>query len=240
MKYRLTDIAVFILSLALAAYCCYVVYSEYEGVAYWLTLVFVCMYVLANPLHEIGHMLFGAAVKIKAVPKKTFSLKASSFCKIIPKTDKNVKGRLIFTTLGGLAVNFLFVAIGTVSLFVPAVPSAISVVLPANFYIFVLNALPILTGGGKTDGFVFWELVKETDEAKVTLAVLTVQAQVLNGKSFEDVDENLLFGVPQIREDDQSFIALTELRYEYFKAKGDDEKAQFYKSRFDELQKEYL
>ncbi len=72
------------------------------------------------------------------------------------------------------------------------------------------------------------------------LAVLTVQAQVLNGKPIKEVDESLLFSVPQIQEDDPAFISLTELRYEYFKAKGEEEQAEKFKTRFEELKKEYM
>ena len=38
---------------------------------------------------------------------------------------------------------------------------------------------------------------------------------------------------------EESFIALTELRYEYFKAKGETAQAEKYKARFEELKKEY-
>ena len=67
------------------------------------------------------------------------------------------------------------------------------------------------------------------------LAVLTVQAQVLKGKPIEEADEKLLFDLPVIREDDPAFISLTELRYEYFSAKGDAEQAEKYKSRLESL-----
>lgn len=198
----------------------------------------VLAYPVSEALHELGHLLFGATVKIKAVPK--FSLTGSSSCKIIPKTDKNLKKRVIFTALGGLIVNGLLIILGIVAFSVNAVPIWLSLPLPSSVYILCLNSVPFITRSGKTDGLVISELLKDSDEAKVTLAVLAVQAQILNGKPIGEVDESLLFSVPQIREDDAGFISLTELRYEYFKAKGDTEKAQFYKTRFDELKNEYL
>lgn len=103
-----------------------------------------------------------------------------------------------------------------------------------------MNAMPVQFDSGRTDGLVGWELFNNSDSAKVMIAVLTVQAQVLNGKPFEEVDEKLLFEVPQIQEDDINFIALTELRHEYFKAKGDESQAEKYRLRFEELKKEYL
>ena len=160
----------------------------------------------------------------------------SASCTVVPKTDKGLKGRIIFTASGGLFVNLLFIALGVVALFVPAVPVAISIcVLPASFYLFALNVAPIQLDGGKTDGLVIYELAKNDDNAKVTIAVLTVQAQILSGKSIEEVDEKLLFDLPVIQEDDAAFISLTELRYEYFKAKGNEEQAQKYKQRLDGL-----
>ncbi|MDE7453847.1 MAG: hypothetical protein K2N22_05500, partial [Clostridia bacterium] len=146
-------------------------------------------------------------------------LKTSS-CKIIPKTDKNLKGKIIFTALGGLIVNALCIIFGGLAFAFDWIPTEICAIIPASFYLLFLNALPFVYAGGKTDGLVVYELAKNTDCSKVMLAVLTIQAQVLKGKLIEEVDEKLLFDIPQIQEDDESFIALSELLYEYFKAKG--------------------
>lgn len=193
---------------------------------------------VASVLHELGHMVFGLFVRIKAVPELRF-IKSSS-CKIIPKTDKGLKGRIIFTALGGLAVNALCIILGGLAFAFDWIPTEISAIIPSSFYLLLLNALPCEYSDGKTDGLVIYELAKQSDSAKVMLSVLTIQAQVLKGKPVEEVDEKLLFGVPQIQEDDENFIALTELRYEYFKAKGDEEQAEFYKNRFEELKNNYL
>ena len=243
MKRFIINWVLFFLSLAIAAFCAYEIFAFYGNEP--LNALYVVVMVLSFPvlslLHELGHMLFGALVKIKAVPdlnKKVVFGSAS--CTVVPKTDKGLNGRIIFTASGGLFVNLLFIALGVVALFVPAVPVAISIcVLPASFYLFALNVAPIQLDGGKTDGLVIYELIKNSDSAKVTLAVLTVQAQVLNGKKIEETDENLLFGLPGIQEDDPAFISLTELRYEYCKAKGDTEQAEKYKERLEQL-KEYL
>lgn len=200
---------------------------------------FVSFYLFAA-LHELGHMLFGAISGVRAKPVKLFTFYEPCSCEIIPKTDKGLKGRLIVTTLGGVAVNCFFVILGIVALAVSAVPTCIAMVLPASLYLFIVNLAPFTTDSGKTDGLVLAELIRGDDEAKVMLAVLTVQAQLLNGKLIEEVDEKLLFDLPQIQEDDPAFISLTELRAEYFVAKGDTENAQKYQSRFEQLKEDYL
>lgn len=240
MKNGILSVASFVISLAVGAYCvyaCYIARGIPAFIPMYAVLTVLC-FPLSCILHEAGHMLFGLMVKIKVVSVRIRILRPSEV-KIVPKTDKNLRGRLIFTALGGLALNLIFIALGVVALSVPAVPAELSLALPASAYLFMLNAVPLYFASGKTDGLFASELIKNDDNAKVTVAVLTVQAQVLNGKPIEEVDENLLFGLPQIQEDDESFIALTELRYEYFKAKGDDVQAEKYRLRFEDLKKDY-
>ena len=86
----------------------------------WVLTVFVgfitvVSFPLCTLLHELGHILFGAAVKVKAVPdsknfftfiKETFlNWWDASSCKIIPKSEEGLRGRMIFTAAGGVAVN---------------------------------------------------------------------------------------------------------------------------------------
>ena len=237
MKYFTIAFSIF-MAVAFAVICGALIWLEYE---LWALAAYAAM-IIALPfssiMHELGHMLFGAFVKIKAVPK--FTVFGSSRCKLVPKTDKNLRFRLCFTTVGGLAVNFIFCIVGILPFFCEQLPYWLMVFLPASIYLFLMNCYPVVFANGKTDGLVCSDLLHNTDVGKVMLAVLTVQAQVLNGKPIEEVDEKLLFDLPQIQEDDQAFISLTELRYEYFKAKGDDDKAQLWKTRFEELKKEYL
>lgn len=252
MKKLLWSIAVKAVTFVLLAVCG--VKMIFDSSNLIVTVIFgfvtVISFPLSSMLHEAGHMLFGATVKIKAVPdSKNFlsfvfeSLldfgKAQS-CKIVPLTDKNLRKALIVTAIGGCAVNAVFVVLGVVALCVPAVPTELCSLFPASFHLIAMNAMPFNFDNGKTDGRVVVEQIKMTDSAKVTLAVLTVQAQVLQGRKIEEVDEKLLFDLPQIEEDDLSFISLTELRYEYFKAKNDSENAEKWHARFEELKQEYL
>jgi hypothetical protein len=65
--------------------------------------------------------------------------------------------------------------------------------------------------------------------------ILRVQGQVNGGKNLADIDESLLFDLPQLPEDDINFIILTQLRYEYYLAKGNDSEAYKYFTRYKDL-----
>lgn len=229
--------------LAIVPVCTAVVCAVYFWYEYGLiSLAFDAAIILFLPFaslfHELGHILFGALVGIKAVPK--LKLFGSSSCKIIPKTYKNLRPKVFFTAMGGIIVNVLFVITGIVALCVRGCPSWLAVVMPTSVWLYLINIVPVRYSGGKTDGLILFEIAKNDDTAKVMLAVLSVQAQVLRGKPIQEIDENLLFGVPQIAEDEEAFIALTELRYEYFNAKGDGQQAEKYRLRFEELKNEYM
>ena len=246
------SIAVKIAAFALLAYCgTRVIFDSNSwilAVAVGIIMVISCP--LSAILHELGHMLFGAMVKIKAVPdsesfaaflKDTFlNWWDASSCKIIPKTESGLRGRIIFTALGGSVINVIFIVLGIIALCVPSVPTGLCALLPASFHLLMLNALPFNFENGKSDGEIVLELIKNGDEAKVMLAVLQVQAQVLSGKPIGEIDEKLLLDLPQIREDDLSFISLCELRAEYCTAKGDTVNAEKWRTRFEQLKEEYL
>ena len=242
------SIAVKLAAFALLCYCgIRVIFdSSHWAIAVTVGIIMVLSCPLSAILHEAGHMLFGAAVKIRAVPDKGFIKDTflnwwdSSSCKIIPKTENGLRGRIIFTAIGGSAVNAIFVVLGIIALCVPSVPTELCALLPASFHLLALNALPLNYDDGKSDGEIIIQLIKNNDEAKVMLAVLKVQAQILKGKPIGEVDEKLLFDMPQIREDDISFISLCELRAEYFAAIGDEGNAEKWRTRFEQLKEEYL
>lgn len=207
----------------------------------WAIAIYAAM-LLALPfsslMHELGHMLFGAICRIKAKPQ--FRLFGSSSCSLLPKTHKNLRARVYFTAKGGVIVNLLFFILGLVAILARGVPSWLALFAPASVYLYILNDMPVEFAGGKTDGLVCYQLLTRSAEAVVMLAVLGVQARVLNGQSITEIEESALFDLPQIREDDPAFISLTELRYEYCKAVGDEKSAESYKERFERLKEEYL
>ena len=205
----------------------------------WRGILVIVGIIIAFPvsdlLHESGHVIFGLFAKIKAVPQ--IRLFYPSYCKLIPLTDRGLKGRVVAVSLGGIALNAVLLAIGVCGFFIDLFPLWLTAVIPANLYLLLLNAFPLYLPQGKTDGAVVSELIRGDANAEVMLAVLKVQAQLLKGKKIEEVEENLLFGLPVVCEDEPAFISLTELRYEFFKAKGETEKAEDCKKRLEELKK---
>lgn len=86
-----------VLSAGLLGWIFWLEYGLY-AIAVWAAMLVALPF--SSLLHELGHMLCGAMCKIKAVPK--FKLFGSSSCKIIPKTDKNLRRKIMFTACGGL------------------------------------------------------------------------------------------------------------------------------------------
>lgn len=210
-------------------------------VVLWI-IMFVVSELTAGVFHELGHALFGlfSGLRGKISISSTFSLDRPLSVGVVPRTDKNLKGRMIVTSLGGLAVNLIFIGAGILALAVPQIPIWISGIAVSNISVFIDNVLPVEYKTGKTDGLVISELLRNEPSAQVMLAVLAVHAHILGGKSIETVDKSLLFDVPQIREDDASFISLVELRARYCRAVGDIENADKYQARFEQLKAEYI
>lgn len=244
MKFKVLNIVVGVLCMLLAAGIMVMCWFEYQS-PLMLGLMGVAA-VLSLPLcsffHELGHVLFGAISKINAKIswKSLLTFFKPSDVQIIPRTDKDVKGRLVATAMGGIVINLLLLIFGLLAFEIPQIPTYLAIIAPASFYLFTINVSPFETDSGKTDGLLISELLGGADSAVVTVAVLTVQARILGGQSIKDIDTALLFNLPQIREDDPAFISLCELRAEYFEALGDEEEAKKHRSRLEQLKEDYL
>lgn len=241
MKDKLIFAAIAVLSVALAALCGYFfcVGTEIAGMNVgMLAVVYVFSLLLSivfnDLIHEGGHLLVGAILRM-GVQMPRIRLLTSSSVAVNPKGVKGLKGRMIATTLAGLFFNLLLVLLGVIALCVPSVPVAFAVLMPYAFYTLCVNAYPSTNRRGKTDGLVAWELMSGQPTAQVMLAILKVQGMLNCGTRLEDVDESLLFDVPQLPEDDLNFIILTQLRYEYYLARGKDGEAYKYFSRYKQL-----
>lgn len=245
VKAKIVGIFSLLVGLALAAYCGYVFcdrlsYYGYNVVllAAFYVLTAVTFSVVCDLVHELAHFAVGRALKMGTRAPKYRPLGSSSV-EVNPRVCKGLRARMIATAAAGPLSTLLFVALGVCTLAIPAIPQVYVIVLPYSAFSFLYNALPVEYAGGKNDGLVLKELIKCDDSARVMLAVLKVQGMINAGTSLKDVDKSLLFDLPQLPEDDVNFIVLTELRYEYFKAFGDEEEAAKYLERYEEI-KEYL
>ncbi|MCD8306760.1 MAG: hypothetical protein LUD51_00820 [Clostridia bacterium] len=224
--------------LGVACAALVIVFCAY-AYAWWIIAVALAVVIfipLGSWLHELGHKLFGAMAHVKT--RMHFSVFGSSYCDVWTDRSKGLRSRLITTSLGGLAVNLLCIILGIIALSVHAVPVCISFVLPASVYLFVLNAFPCTLGDGDTDGMAVLGLIRLDDEAKVTLAVMSVQADAESGTPLEDIERERLEGLPQIQEDSPAYIALLKLKEQYYTATGDEDAASGCRERLEAL-KEY-
>lgn len=209
---------------------------------FYLFFVLLIAGILSDTLlHELGHSLFG---RISGFPVKiSFRSVVSAsygYASIIPKKENALKARFIVTASGGLAVNFLFMLLSVLALAVPQIPICLSGLGVGHAILFFKNVFPVQYNSGKTDMLVITQAAKNSPEFQVTFAVLKAQSHILNGKPIEELDESVLFSLPQIREDDPAFISLCELRAQYLKAVGEEKKAEEEQARFEELKGLYL
>lgn len=238
MKTRiLSTIFSLVISLGVGILCAVKLYEDYK----LYTLIFCGAMILALPLsdliHESGHIIFGLIVNIRTKPH--FSLFSSSHCELIPHTSKNLRAKLILVSSGGLILNACTLILCILSLFIKELPPYLCVLAPTSAYLYIFNQIPAYLQNGKTDGQVILDLLLLTDEGKVMLSVFKVQSLLIGGISIQNIDKNLLFNQPIVREDDRAFIILTQLRLEYSKATGDKNGEKEYAERLKELQ-EYV
>ncbi|MGN0812981.1 MAG: hypothetical protein ACI4MQ_05710 [Candidatus Coproplasma sp.] len=185
-------------------------------------------------VHEGAHFLVGSICRMGVKVPKIRLFKSSSV-EMCPKGVKGMKARLIATVIAGLILDLLLVVLGVIAVAAPSVPAIVGFAAPYALYSLIINAVPLEYGEGKTDGLVALEVIKNEPTAQVMLNILKIQGQMRSGVFLKDIDEGLLLDVPQLPEDDINFIILTQLRYEYYLAKGDDSEAYKYFMRYQQL-----
>lgn len=235
-------VAAAVLSAALAVWGGYVFCTQVKigqnSELYALIPVYCILIVLGafidEIIHEGAHFLAGAICSMGVKPPKIRIFKSSSV-EMYPKGIKAMRLRFLITAAAGLLFDLLIIALGIIALVVPSVPALLALGLPYAFYSFVINAVPLEYGSGKTDGLVICEALSGSPSSQVMFAVLKIQGKVNSGFLLREIEESWLLDVPQIQEDDINFIILTQLRYEYYLAKGDDSTAYKYFMRYKQL-----
>lgn len=207
-------------------------------------------------VHECGHLLFGflGGMRFYSVfvhwigfyrtgRRVRFSWKrfASGETQMFPKNGEHVRGRAVLFTIGGIVLNFIYAAIFLVLFFTVSRSSVLlffEFFAPFSLAEGLIALYPAELPAGKTDGAVALGLLKNCPEEEVMLRVLQAQG-ILNQGNFSKIPQEVLFDVPVIREDDRSFLALCQLRYQYHIWNGEMESA---RNELDRLQNllEYL
>lgn len=246
-KQKIVIITAVVLSIAAMAVGCYLFclripvqlkIEKSDAPLYALIPIYVFLVALGalidQIIHEGAHLFVGVicSMGVKAPRIRLFS---SSSVDIYPKGKKHMKARMIATCGAGLFFELLVIILGIVSLCVPTVFIFFCVLLPYALYSFIVNVAPVEYSSGKTDGLVLWELFTNKPTAQVLLAILRIQGSVHAGTLMSELDEGMLLDVPQLPEDDINFIILTQLRYEYYLATGNDPEAYKYFCRYRDL-----
>lgn len=206
-------------------------------------VVFIVLGVIAFGIfgsffHELGHVVFAKANDffiqsvsiffVKAYKegeklkfKFDFHFSAAGSTEVIPKKNEKLSERFIRVTLGGCFFNLFFSIISILPIVFGQYLSTnlycfFVAALPISFYFFLDNLLPKVSGGVRNDGAVAYGIRKKDDVSIVTLAVLSIHSDLFVGKRPSDIEENKLFNLPQICEEEPSFAALLDLRYWYY------------------------
>lgn len=214
--------------------------------------------------HELGHLVAGKKngfvfsamtvwffkwQKVKNKVKFSYVMlgEEAGYTEMIPTQTQELDKKLKKLASGGYKVSFVMMLLGIPALFVSALPVWIfclwSMFLPIGAYFFFGSVLPASNYGIRNDGAVVYGIKNDDDVSKVTINLLTIQAEMYNGKTPAQIDENLYFDLPQLPEDDVNFILLLNARYVYYLDKEDYENAKKVTARLvglvDEMPKDY-
>ena len=123
---------------------------------------------------------------------------------MIPTTTENIGEKFKKMASAGYKVSFVLMLIGIPALFIKALPVWIfciwAMFLPIGAYFFFGSFLPASNEGFLNDGAVVDGIKKGDDASKVSINLLSIQAQLFNGKTPAEVDEDFItaleYGMP--------------------------------------------
>ena len=79
-----------------------------------------------------------------------------------------------------------------------------------------MNAFPFEYALGKTDALIVKGIKEGFDSEKVLLSAMEIQGRLHAGESYSQIDRDLYFSLPQLREDEPLFFVIQEMRYRYY------------------------
>lgn len=242
LSFALTFLSLF----AIVYVCNYRYVVELFGVLLWFVLGAIIAGVLNTFVHELAHLLVGKKngfafsslsvwffrwTKVKNRIRFDFTLMKdeAGYTEMIPTNSENIVKRYKKMTIAGPIASLIFTIVGAVPFFIPVMPYQLFCVwvvfLPVGIYFFTGSLLPMSSGGVYNDGAVYFGMKKMDDVSKVTASLLTIQAEMYNGKTPSEIDEKFYFDLPQLPEDNFVFIMLLNARYNYYLDKKDYENA---------------
>ncbi len=205
-------------------------------------------------VHECGHLTFGwmAGMRFSSVRfgrlrlvrvgkklrlRRLTEKDVAGSCEMYPRNEKNVRGRMIFYSLGGAIFNLIYGGVWVATYFLFEMHPALyffQLFAPLSLLEAAASLFPVETATGNTDGEMVRTLAKRTSNAMLSLHVLTAQG-MLSYSEFSDIDRAFLFDLPVVREDEPAFLAITQLRWQYLFYLGEEEGALRQLDRLEEL-----
>ena len=249
MKKRIAHAALYLFCLALTLL---LLFSAYRAQAaaweYGLAVVsFVFSCFLIPVLHECGHLAIGKICKMNFISvsfpfvtvykengkihcKSNFPRHsdAAGSCCMYPADAKNVEKRFLRFASGGILSGILYFVLCGILVLVfhnAIVCVTLGMTLPYCAYLTILNLFPENGEKGAYDGALIWGLLKKEPSATIVANIFAAQGFVMRGSRPREIPESLLFGLPQLPEDDPNFTVLKLWQYAVFLDGGKTEEA---------------
>ncbi len=241
--YRIADLTLYALAAVSMVAILLAQRGRNFGAGDWAAgiVIFLCIGLqIPAAIHELGHLLFGwfAGMKCASVTlcylrfeggRVRFALPSyAGSAAMYPKNGNAIRAKAIAFTVGGAVTGFLVGGVLFALFFaLPYHPALLfcGLFAPFLFYESLRAMIPAELPAGKTDGAVFWGLIKKAPEEEVMVRVLTAQGILYRG-TFSDIPKALLFETPVVREDLPAFLSLLMLRMQHLLFAADEEGAE--------------
>lgn len=196
--------------------------------------------IFAPTVHELGHICFAYAMKMKLRYTKFFCVKikneggryeislanpfASDETQTVPTVGGNMRRRATLYALGGLifsgAVLFLLLSCAVILSAFGIHSAKLWGLIPFFAYLFFANCFPLEYESGKTDALIVKEIKKNEPVAAAFLSAMEIQGRAFSGEEYSKIDETL-FQFPVLAEDEPIFAICKDLQYRRALDEGD-------------------
>ncbi len=238
-----------LLFAALAAVMCVCFFSAGGGMAAAIVLIvsYAVSLILIPALHEGGHLLCGklagfrllevrfcfvrivrTGAKLSVTFVNPLQSETVGCCRMYPTKIAGMGGRFTLFIAGGVLAQAVWIAVSLSLCFAfrhVLLWATLGVSAVYCAYLFCLNLLPVSGGEGEFDGALLWGMLRKDLSARVSVALLTAQGQIYEGRSPGETDERIFSDLPQLPEDDPNFARLQYFRFARHLDRGEREQA---------------